>query len=271
MRVVLDTNQVEPFINSFQNGNFGAEYNRITLSPLVLAEILLYRKKRKYILKKLRNFNIKLGLPPFPLALQNTSEIASFRPFINSKNSQYDWIIDAFINPKESHFKWAHGIKNLHLDYCKSLEQDAVKFRQALRSVNLHKTKFENMNQALKVIGETHDSFIGEMILVFVTSGCKKEEIVSSPKDLFAAIKKNQYLERLYKMFLWLILSVSRAWKDQQYNFDPKSNRDDITDVTLPLYAADGDLILTGDGKLKNGITMISPKRSIIVKNTDEL
>ena len=65
MRLILDANQIEPFIIKFKKSDLGTGYRRITLSPQVLAEIILYENKREYILTELRNFNVKLGLPLF--------------------------------------------------------------------------------------------------------------------------------------------------------------------------------------------------------------
>ena len=72
-------------------------------------------------------------------------------------------------------------------------------------------------------------------------------------------------------MILYYVISYSRAWADQAHNFDPSSTRDDWTDITLPLYAADGNIILTADNKLRTAIRMIEPSGAVLVKGVQEL
>ncbi|PYX67042.1 MAG: hypothetical protein DMG74_01700 [Acidobacteria bacterium] len=67
------------------------------------------------------------------------------------------------------------------------------------------------------------------------------------------------------------MISYSRAWVDQAHNFDPASNCDDWTDITLLRYAGDGDIILTADKKLQTAIGMVEPSGTVQVKTTEEL
>jgi hypothetical protein len=67
----------------------------------------------------------------------------------------------------------------------------------------------------------------------------------------------NPFLARMWKAVLYCLVSWARQWQDQRHNFDASPERDDWVDMTLPLYAADGDVILTGDTKLKTMVGAI--------------
>ena len=61
-------------------------------------------------------------------------------------------------------------------------------------------------------------------------------------------------------------VSWSRLWQDQTLNFDPSPERDDIADMMLALYAANGDIILTNDNKLKKAIATIEGERGVTTR-----
>jgi len=60
-------------------------------------------------------------------------------------------------------------------------------------------------------------------------------------------------------------------YNHQYLNFDPTSDRDDWTDMTVPLYAAPGDTILTQDKKLCDAISTVYGTTNLIVKKTSDL
>ena len=57
----------------------------------------------------------------------------------------------------------------------------------------------------------------------------------------------------------------------QKLNFDPTADRDDWTDITVPFYAAPGDIILTQDNKLCNAIASVYGTGNLIVKKASGL
>jgi hypothetical protein len=114
--------------------------------------------------------------------------------------------------------------------------------------------KFNDMAEALSGL-----SSFREMVLDWAQDGGNRQFLVSDRDDLYNAVMQNQYLGNFFKTVLYFLISFSRAWQDQTHNFDPSDQRDDWTDITLPLYAARGDFILTADKKLRNAVAMIDP------------
>jgi hypothetical protein len=68
-----------------------------------------------------------------------------------------------------------------------------------------------------------------------------------------------------------LLGDYSPAREDQAWNFDPSPTRDDWTDVTLPLYAADGDLLVSEDTKLRTALSIIDPSGKVTAKGASQL
>jgi trehalose/maltose hydrolase-like predicted phosphorylase len=92
-----------------------------------------------------------------------------------------------------------------------------------------------------------------------VSENGQRPVAVANPDELYAAVMQNPYLSRFFKTMLYYTISFSRAWDDthQEHNFDPEEKRDDWTDITVPLYASSGDLIVTADKKLRGAVAMI--------------
>lgn len=102
----------------------------------------------------------------------------------------------------------------------------------------------------------------------WVRNGGKRQLVVSDQSSLYNAVMQNQYFGNFFRTILYFSISFSRAWKDPIHNFDPTDQRDDWTDITLPLYAAKGDFILTADKKLRNAIAMIEPSGMLLAGPT---
>jgi hypothetical protein len=79
---------------------------------------------------------------------------------------------------------------------------------------------------------------------------------------------ENVHLSTGFKALLFYILSWSRLWADQTLNYDPASNRDDWTDLTVAFYAADGDTVVTEDRYLQRAIKTIEPSGRILVRGS---
>ena len=60
-------------------------------------------------------------------------------------------------------------------------------------------------------------------------------------------------------------------WVDQIHNFDASQSRDDWADITLPLYAEDGDVLVTADKKLCNAMKMVDPGGHVKARTMHEL
>lgn len=182
--------------------------------------------------------------------------IASFLP--------YDKSLELPVTVGQQDVSTAQTIKTRNRAFGNTMFSCAKLFRKRLREEGL-KHKFSSLSEALNL------SFLQSLVFESVSNKNSRTPLVSDQKSLYLAVMDNRYLSRYFKMILYYVISYSRAWADQAHNFDPSSTRDDWTDITLPLYAADGDIILTADNKLRTAIRMIEPSGAVLVKGVQEL
>lgn len=270
MRFVIDTNQAS-LMPSGEKRAFA-----VSLSPYVLSEILL-RRDPSPTLELLRTFDIRLGLETsdvmIELAQLSPQEIKTFEPFPVPAQSfwqDYEAIRKAIDAHRPAHIRRARYIKESHLRHCKSLVGTAIMFRRHLRERGMAHHKFSTFEEVLSELGSTPDSFLGSVIVGSITNGGKRTT-KAQPAELVDACISNQYVGRLFRAQLAYHICISRLWKEESLNFDPSPTRDDMTDITLPLYAADGDIIVTGDTKLTLLVCLIEPEGKVKTCKASEL
>lgn len=270
MRLVVDTNQASLLPAS------GGRFDGITLSPYVLCEILL-RHDPLPTLSTLAAHDVRIGLTT-PDVLEQVAELTleevrSFKPFPvvgRRYRNDYDLVRQALHQPRKLHIDWARRLKDDHLRYCNSLVGKAVNFRKHLRQHGMSGQKFESFGDAVSKLGCDPDSFLGEVILGSISKGGNRAIALSSA-ELLAAVLSNQYLGRMYRSQLAYYLSILRLWTTEELNFDPSPCRDDMTDIVLPLYAGDGDVIVSRDKKLSLLVSLIEVGGRVRTLRTDQL
>ena len=141
----------------------------------------------------------------------------------------------------------------------------AKAFRQRITSKNAQR-KFDSIEEAVAEL-----SSFPSMVVDWVSNGARRQLKVADPQELYPAVIANQHLRRLFYSLLYYILAWSRAWSNQSWNFDPSPKFDDWTDATLPLYAADGDVVLTADKKLRTALKAIEPAGAISASTVSDL
>lgn len=270
MQLVIDTNQA-----SLLPGG-GGRCLAVSLSPYVLSEILL-RTDPEPTLRLLRSYDVRLGLTTPDVMRQlaglSPQEIRAFEPFPvpgRMYGQDYELMREVLYVVKPLHLGWARRVKDEHFRYCGSLIEMAKRFRTHLRERGKASQKFASFGEALLALSSSPDSFLGSVILGSITDGWNRPTQIP-PDQLFLAALSNEHLARLFKAQLAYYLCISRLWKDQGLNFDPSADRDDMTDITLPLYAADGDLIVTNDAKLTLIISLIESERKVRTSRADSI
>lgn len=259
MPVVIDTNQASLLPRGKKRDWV------LSLSPYVIAEILL-RRNPTPTLTLLRTFPFHLGLDLLDVMIQlsqlSPKEIRVFEPFARpgqKYRQNYDVMVSAMDRVRPTHIKWAKYIKQSHRQYMSTLFGKAKHFRKRLRKLGMSKVKCSSFEEALAAFASNPDSFLGSVIVGGITYDGRRAA-QTRPGELFKAVMENQYLGRFFRAQLAYTISISRVWKDQELNFDPSPRRDDMTDIALLLYAADGDLILSADNMLSRLVALIEPK-----------
>ncbi len=268
MPLVVDTNQA---------GLLPTDRQRdwvLALSPYVMAEIMLGRTRT---LRRLSTFPFKRGLELLDVWIQlsrySPKEIREFEPFVRpgqQYRQDYDVMVSAMDRVRPTHVEWAKYIKQSHRQYMATLSESAITFRRRLREHGLSKVKHSTFAEALSEYASDSESFLGDAVVGTINYGGRRAT-ETRPDKLFKAVMENQYVGRFFHAILAYILSISHVWKDQKLNQNPSPKRDDMTDITLLLYAADGDLILSNDNYLSRLVSLIEPKGNVKVCKVEDI
>ncbi|HEV2206983.1 MAG TPA: hypothetical protein VGR36_10610 [Candidatus Acidoferrales bacterium] len=271
MNIVLDTNQALKIPNASELHAGPASVDRLILAPYVIVEVLL-RSNPEPTLSHLRTFRVRYGLEPVDVfervAVLPEREIESFQPFVRQgdtvSSDDFYLVLKAPIPEQRER---ARLVKKENREFCESMASAAIRFRKKLDDGANAVRKCSTISEAL----DHAKSFHRDLVFESISNGSQRTLITSDKESLYGAVMRNQYLGRLFRTLLYYILSWSRLWADQKHNFDPSAGRDDWTDITLPLYAADGDVIVTEDAQLRKSIEMIEPTGRVSVKPAAQL
>ena len=282
MAIILDTNQVgilcdrlgkEPQLLSLE----------VILPPNVLVELILWGKQTSlnYLYTLRPRVGLHLGDVMSALSSGNEDEIGAFRPFPlpTTVNSElYDELLNALNSPSRLQRQWATDWKVKKNDFGGLMKKCALDFRKHIRDktsagIIQGTHKFGSIDDAFDAVGKGAHSFVGSIVNSFVSEGGKHQVVITDPDKLYDAVMANPFVGGLFKIILFYILSYSRMWdhNHRNLNFDPTTDRDDWTDMTVPLYAAAGDTILTQDTELCNAITTVYGKGNLIVQKAADL
>jgi hypothetical protein len=282
MALVLDSNQAGILCD-----RLGKEPQLLSLDvilpPHVLAELILWGKQT--CLNHLYALRPRVGLDPAhimpKLASCNEDQIRTFRPFPSPKtvNSKlYHQLVNGLKGPSQRHHQWATTLKKTNKEFCGGMKERALDFRKYIRDAtsagNLQGAyKFASMDDAFDAFGIGPDSFIGSMVIDSLSEGGKRQVAINDPDKVYGAVMENPFVGGLFKIVLFYILSYSRMWdhNHQNLNFDPTADRDDWTDITIPLYAASEDTILTQDKKLYDAIASVYGTGNLVVRKAADL
>jgi hypothetical protein len=87
----------------------------------------------------------------------------------------------------------------------------------------------------------------------------------SSANSLFDAILANPCLHRFLRLHITFALAYIDSWSTRSMNSlgDLRAKRNDVPDIMLALYAADGDTILTNDRRLRTAFRFCDPLEKV--------
>ncbi len=282
MAIILDTNQVGIFCDQLCKEPQLLSID-LTLPPNVLAELILWRNQASlnhlYALKP--RVGLHLGDVMSALSSGNEDEIRAFRPFPSptTVNSEiYNELINALKGPSHLQRQWATDWKAKNKNFGGLMKKKALDFRKQIRDktsagIIRGTHKFATIEAAFYSFGKGAHSFVGSIVNDAVSKGGKRQVAITDPDKLYEAVMANPFVGGLFKIILFYILSYSRMWghNHRHLNFDPAADRDDWTDMTVPLYAAPGDTILTQDTKLCDAIATVYGTENLIVKKAADI
>lgn len=264
MRFVVDTNQVLKLQPDRKITGPSQCAKRIVITPNVIGEMLL-RGDPEPTLSHLLQFKVIYGLEPADslrkVATSTEAEINRFQPFAYPEvSAPYREFYEALYRPAPEHLMWARKVKSGNRAFCNDMYSRAVRIRQIQTSQGgRDEKKYSNLEEARSALS----TFFEGLVIASISHGGTRPVVITNHKTLFNLVMENQHLANLFKTLLFYAVSWARMWKDQRLNFDPIGSRDDWVDITLTLYASNGDFILTDDSKLRTAIGVVNPAGAV--------
>lgn len=264
--VVIDTNQAIRMTASLISHQC-AEIEGITLSPLVLSELL--RSDNRKPIENLAHFPVRLGMLPGRVmrcvASLRRSQIVAFSPFYNRTSQEVQRFLLDLPAQKVQKFV-AEATKHIKNNgtLLESVRQE-VRERLKSRGYNRRVFKPDGFAEALQKLATGPDNVI-ERLLMQSVSGNGTSSVRTGPHALYTGAMENPYLRHYFRTFLWYELSYQQVWGKQYSDWNLSSmnkKKNDWTDMTLSLYAAPGDIILTAEGTVRKAVLAVNPDGAI--------
>ena len=285
MRLIIDTNQTNPIRFNHQKLERGA-YPTLVIPFLVWVELLAGPdavKRRRALQKFPLLFGMEMGRIFDALATLSEQQIRSFVPIYPECSQVHKTIAKTFVHP-------THGQKNT----AREIRQSGQRYRQ--RMINQFpdlRKKHKKQNMAAQARGETqeytkwstiqdceHDLFLKvdapfrrELIEDVSTdaNGNARSIVAESDNAMFDAAWANPMLRRFIQLQALVRLGYAQnVWEDSELNRLPKMNQDDRPDISLVLYARNGDTILTADNSIKQRIRHVDKAESVNLSTWDD-
>ncbi|MBA3480232.1 MAG: hypothetical protein H0T51_00320 [Pirellulales bacterium] len=279
MRLIVDTNQADPIRYSYKQLPAKSRPS-LVIPHRIWAELLIGRgadARRRALAKFPLLFGMDMAAIFNELAERTEDRIRSFIPIHPGGSREHEILIKTFQHPTAEQRKMAE-----------ELRADGAEYRQRVMD-NLPRVRKKHRNQesAAKSRGETlayeewHCVEDGEHHLflkseapyrrwlideVSTDAEHKSRPIAAKSGDaMFDAVWENPILRRFLRLQALVNLGYAQTvWEDPKLNRTVRKNNDDVPDVSLVLYARDGDTILTEDN-IRERIHLADVEKSIHV------
>ena len=271
MRFVIDSNQIEDIARS---GAPRPSCPRLVIAPMVWSEFILQQRLAS-CLAALALYDVVFGMgyPHILDALRCLDEdgIREFVPIYPVGSEPHNILRGVFCSPTPKHFQYA---KELARDAAQHRRQSLSWFEQQKKENRAAKSRGERIEMAeFSNIEEADSYFISgdtavwrRALLAQITEGSVSIR-ASSANSLYEAVLGNPSLRRFLQMDITFALAYTDCWSTRSINSlgDLQAKRDDVSDIMLALYAADGDTIITNDKRLKAALKFCDPLEKVRV------
>ena len=273
MRFVIDTNQVHDIVRSGPPHTFCPT---LVIAPLIWSEFISQQRLTSCLpALALYDLAFGMGYPHILDALRclNEDQIRHFVPVYPADSEPHIILRQVFCSPGPRHFRYAkelaHDANQDRKRWLSWFEQRKKENRDAtLRGENIELAEFSNIEEADshffygdKGVRRRTLPLIGE-----ITAGDKEVRALSAD-SLCDAVLANPSLKRFLRLHITFSLAYIDSWSTETMNNlgDLQANRNDVPDIMLALYAADGDTILTNDKRLQAAFRFCDPLEKVRV------
>lgn len=274
MRVVLDNNQVAAICRL--NSATRAAWRGLifVLPPLVWAEIVLgpHGRARLAVICKLPiQFGADVPIALRAVAFGTDAQAAVYEPFIRRK-SQLDRTM------RQAPKKPTRLLQSIARETKDSNRRCMLRLDRAVRSASKRFRDAQSRGECpVPVNGlETIDDAMaalaapGSFISYLLAPGDRSDAGKTETEAYTSRLKANPYTRRFWQFVITVHVGYANGWKESSLNVSPSENRDDLTDMTLALYARKGDIILTADRMFRRAYEHIDPGRTTRIMTCDE-
>lgn len=280
MRFVLDTNQAGRFLSQKRLSSDQRKATVIVIAPLVWAEIVVGHRQRESRVRAIAEYDLEFGNDVREvyrvIASMDEDAIRDFRPFVPRNSAVHQQLLQSFEQPSQQMIQYAQEIRS-------DASADAMNLARALHGYRKEfrdrRSRGENLDavepyNSINEVVAQHLHSRSRMMQQFVGESLRGEFTSSgglSIDERAEVILRNPYMQRFLRSVLCFHIGYANCWMNSELNrIDPSSNRNDYTDMTLPLYAEDGDIMVTNDRYLRATVGAIDPEQRITVKTWDE-
>ncbi|MEK6676870.1 MAG: hypothetical protein AABZ47_14595 [Planctomycetota bacterium] len=182
------------------------------------------------------------------------AQLASFQPIVPNKSRLHRSFLNLLMNGTEF------------------VAEDARQMKQEVLSTNEDVSSFIAADNK-----QTRDALSRGENIVLVRDVLDIDHVKQNVSNCewfglsYERIRINPILHRCVKLYVHVHLGYANCWRDKTLNVTVGPGRDDFTDISLALYAADGDVILTADKKFGDAFRSIDPHRRVEIKTWDEV
>jgi hypothetical protein len=252
VRIVVDNNQADKLAPA------GESSPTLVFSPHVLAEVVLSPRAER-VLAAVQTYDVKVGITTADafthVAELTRTQIHAFEPFpyaarvyANHYGTAHDVLKGALSHREPEVQRWAREMKHNGLvGFGSSMMEAEKQARERRKRDPTVRRQFETLEAVLEEVHPTErDSFV-EWFTYGSASDRGQRRIRTRRRDLTVAAMKNPHLRRLLMSITTYAAGNTQSITDPKLRVRASTNRDDFTDMLLPFYAADGDVIATND------------------------
>lgn len=275
MRLIVDTNQAD----DFRRDSAPADVRpTLVVPPLTWAEILLAPKQEDQR-KAMANYDLRYGMDPptifAELARLPEVDIRTFDPVFRPDSDRHAKQLQGFCNPSDEHFKRARQLKQWAEDDTGRVIDWLAKNRKKVRDAQatakslgetVELVKWATITEADKRLFLCDGAPYRKWLIQQITeddAGNGRCIQAASEETLFRAAWDNPAIRHFLRLRATIALGYAECWTNKKLNVPPARRRNDEPDSMLPLFAANGDVILTRDKKLERAIRYADPENRI--------